>query len=90
MLVRYEELLTDTTRGLQAIFDWLGVSTSGAEVEMIVQKMAYENLPPDQTGKGRFVRTAKPGSWRENLNTVEQGALTGIMAETLRAVGYEP
>ena len=88
-LVRYEDLRRDTLAGVKAIFDWLGVAP-GDDIATEVDSMAFERIPSEQRGQGRFTRAATPGLWRENLSDDEQAVIGRILDETLVALGYEP
>ena len=67
VLVRYEELLADTLGTMRRIFDTLGLPADEEELARVVEQHAWENIPEDEKGKGRFFRKGTPGSWREDL-----------------------
>jgi Sulfotransferase family len=89
LLVRYEELLSDTPAQLRRIFDWLDIDASEGDVEAIVARDSLEAVPKDRRGPGKPVRAATPGLWRENLTPNEQEAMHEIMGDKLRELGYE-
>jgi hypothetical protein len=88
-LVRYEDLLASTTPRLQGVLAWLGRDVDPADVERTVELLSVSNMPTEHRGSGRFVRSASPGGWRENLTPEEQEAVHRIMGATLARVGYE-
>ena len=71
VLVRYEELRSDTLGTMKRIYSTLGIEVDGRELEQVVNKHSWENIPEDQKGQGKFYRKATPGGWREDL-TPEQ------------------
>ena len=90
MLIRYEELLTDTGTKLRAIFDWLEVSVPESRLERIVANYSFKAIDPERRGPGTPYRAAQPGLWRESFNEQEQTVLEDIMGEKLRELGYAP
>jgi len=89
LLVRYEEMLSDTPTQLRRIFDWLGLELKDKNLEAIVKRQAFESAPKDRRGPGRPMRAATPGLWRENLTEDEQGTMDEIMGAKLAELGYE-
>jgi hypothetical protein len=89
LLVRYEELLTDTPAQLGKIYDWLGLDVDDREVQAIASRLAYDSVPKDRRGPGKDIRAASPGLWRENLTEEEQEAMHEVMGPKLRELGYE-
>jgi Sulfotransferase family len=90
VLVRYEHLLERPRLELARVCATLGVDAADAELERIVDRHAFSNVDRSQRGSGQEVRAANPGSWRVNLTSEEQAAMTAIMGPELRAMGYEP
>jgi hypothetical protein len=89
LLVRYEEMLSDTPTQLRRIFDWLGLELKDKNLEAIVKRQAFESAPKDRRGPGRPMRAATPGLWRENLTEDEQRTMDEIMGAKLAELGYE-
>jgi hypothetical protein len=71
VLVRYEELRVDTVGTLKRIYSTLGITVDEQQIERVVDEHAWENIPEEQKGEGKFYRKATPGSWRNDL-TPEQ------------------
>lgn len=84
----YEDLLSDTEAGLREILAWLGV-TPRADLAELVSKGSFEAVPESERGKGKFVRSASPGAWRDNLTPDECAALDEICGPQLHALGYD-
>ena len=87
--VRYEDLLADTPAELARIGHWLGFEDSEAWATEIAPKHAFEAIPADQRGRGKFHRAASPGLWRENMSEAEQRIMGEVMGAKLRELGYE-
>lgn len=85
LLVRYEDLLTDTHQQLDRTFEWLQVPPPN--IDATVDRHAFRRSP--QHGPQKFVRAAAPGRWRQNLGADEQAMVEGIMGPKLREMGYE-
>jgi hypothetical protein len=80
VLVRYEELRSDTLGTMKRIYSTLGIAVNEQELERVIEKHSWESIPEDQKGEGKFYRKASPGGWREDL-TPEQAR---IVEETAR------
>lgn len=89
LLVRYEEILTDTPGQLRRIFDWLAIDVGDEELTGIAERHAFSSAPRDRRGPGRPMRAASPGLWRENLTEQEQRTMHEIMGPKLAELGYE-
>jgi hypothetical protein len=89
LLVRYEEILSDTETQLRRIFDWLELDVKEKELAGIVKRHAFESAPRDRRGPGKPMRAATPGLWRENLTEEEQALMHEIMGAKLEELGYD-
>jgi hypothetical protein len=49
-----------------------------------VQKHAWENIPEDEKGQGKFYRKATPGSWREDLTPGQVEIVEQVSAPLLK------
>ncbi len=89
LTVRYEDLLADTPEELERIGRWLGVETPPGWASDVAARHAFERIPEDQRGSGKFHRAATPGLWREHMTVAEQQLMRDAMNEKLRELGYE-
>jgi hypothetical protein len=89
LLVRYEDILSDTPTQLRRIFDWLGLELNDKSLETIVERHAFASAPKDRRGAGKPMRAATPGLWRENLTEDEQRTMHDIMGSKLAELGYD-
>lgn len=88
LLVRYEELLSDTQPQLERVLTWAGLPVPAGLAEH-VEKLSFAQVRESDKGAGRFHRAATPGLWRTNLSDAEQVAVEDVMAPVLRRLGYE-
>jgi len=80
VLVKYEELRSDTLGMMMRIHSELGMAVNEKKMRSSVEEHSWENIPEEEKGEGKFRRKAKPGGWREDL-TPEQAR---IVEETTR------
>lgn len=88
LLVRYEDLLSDTPEMLRSIYSWLDLEPPEDLVER-VKANSFDALPATAKGSGKFQRAATPGLWRENLSPDEQNCCAEVMGPMLSAMGYD-
>ncbi|HEV2370141.1 MAG TPA: sulfotransferase [Acidimicrobiales bacterium] len=87
LLVRYEDLLSDTPKNLLAVYSWLQLDPP-ADLQERVKARSFDSAPTSSKGSGQFRRAATPGLWRKNLSPEEQSWCMEIMGATLTAQGY--
>ncbi len=88
ILIRYEELLENTYENLKKIYEFMGVEISKNELEKLIDKFSFKNIPKDQKGSGKFVRSASPGKWKENFTDEEITIMENIMNPMLKKLNY--
>jgi hypothetical protein len=49
------------------MYDGLGIPLDGEQLARAVDKHAWENIPEEEKGQGKFYRKATPQGWREDL-----------------------
>jgi len=86
VLVRYEELRSDTLGTMKRIYSTLGIEVDEGELSRIVEKHSWENIPEDQKGEGKFYRKASPGGWREDLTPKQAETVERITAPLLKVL----
>ncbi len=89
VLVKYEELRKNTFETIFSIYKFLKIEISENDLNKIISKYSYENIPEDEKGQGKFVRFASPGKWKENFTNEEVDITNKIMGETLKSLGYD-
>jgi hypothetical protein len=80
-------LRTEVVAILHQIVSWLGLDVSQQALEASVESHRFERMPA--TGPQEFVRSAAPGSWRENLREDEQSVVERLLGGKLRELGYD-
>ncbi|HWM63177.1 MAG TPA: sulfotransferase [Solirubrobacterales bacterium] len=87
LLVRYEVLRERTAETLAGVCGTLGLEQG--QVQEVADRHRFECVPPEVRGSRHAVRTARPGSWRENLTRGEQEAMHEVLGPALAECGYE-
>lgn len=89
MTVRYEDLRSDPAATLRKIASWLRLDLGETAVAGATAATSFDAYPAEQKGRGKALRFASPGHWREGMSEAEQEAVVGIMGDKLRELGYE-
>jgi Sulfotransferase domain len=89
VLVRYEDLRSDTLGEMRRIYSTLGIEVDQEELARTVEKHSWENIPEEEKGEGKFYRKATPGGWREDL-TPEQAKIIEKVTAPLLEEFYPP
>ncbi len=84
ILVRYEELRADTLGTMRRIYSTLGIPVEEKALARVVEKHAWESVPEEEKGEGKFYRKAKPGGWREDLTPKQVEIIESITAPLLK------
>jgi len=88
ILVKYEDLLTNTLTELRKIYDFLHISITDDQLKDITDRFNFEKVPESKKGSGKFYRIATPGKWKDNFNQDEKELMNSIMGETLKKMNY--
>jgi len=83
VLIKYEDLRTDTLNVMRRIHSELGIEGDDAVLARVVEAHAWENVPEEEKGEGKFRRKAKPGGWQEDLSPKQVKAIEKITAPLL-------
>jgi hypothetical protein len=84
VLVRYEELRADTLGTMKRMYSTLGVPVDDAELEWVVDKHSWENIPEEKRGEGKFYRKATPGGWKDDLTEEQVEMVERVTAPLLK------
>ena len=84
VLIKYEDLRADTLGTMRRIYSTLGIPVDDEAVVRAVEKHAWENVPAENKGEGKFHRKAKPGGWQDDLTPEQAETVEGITAPLLR------
>jgi hypothetical protein len=83
VLIRYEELRSDTLGTMKRIYSTLGIPVKEGELARVVKKHSWENIPEEEKGQGKFYRKAAPGGWREDLTPKQAKIVERVTAPIL-------
>jgi hypothetical protein len=89
LTVRYEGLRADPARALREIAAWLGLELGEGAVREAAAATSFDAYPPEVKGRGKPLRFASPGHWRESLSEAEQEMIMEIMGAKLAELGYD-
>lgn len=88
-LVTYEELRESATDAMNRLCSELFLNVKREQIERIVESHAWENIPEEEKGHGKFQRKATPGGWREDLTPEQVAIVEGICKPFMDRFGYE-
>jgi hypothetical protein len=66
------------------MYSTLGIEVDEGELERVIEKHSWENIPEDQKGQGKVFRKATPGGWREDLTPEQAEVVAKITAPLLK------
>jgi len=89
LMIKYEDLRYNTKPLLRKIYDFIDIDIPENELETLVDKNSFENIPVELKGKGKSIRSATPGKWKQNFSNVEKELINQIMLPTLKKLGYD-
>jgi hypothetical protein len=84
VLVRYEDLRATPRDCVLYICDSLGIDVYREQLEQAIERHAFENIPQENRGQGKFHRRATPGGWREDLTPEQARTVEEITGPLLR------
>ncbi len=84
VLVRYEDLRADALGEMRRIYSSLGIPADERDLSEAVEKHAWENVPEEEKGEGKFYRKATPGAWTEDLTTEQARIVEKVTAALLK------
>jgi len=86
--VKYEDLRKNTHKELKKLYNFIGIKITKNDLEQIIEKYSFENIPEKKKGSGKVTRSASPGKWTENFNNKEKKIIAKIIKDTLKNLGY--
>ena len=87
-LLKYEELKNNTFDQLKKTYEFIGENINDKDLNDIIERYDFENIPPEEKGSGKFYRSATPGAWKKNFSRSEQQLMNSIMGNTLAQFDY--
>ena len=88
--MRYERLRAGTFAEMRHLAHVLGLPCDERRLHKAVERHAYERIPEERKGPGKFVRTARVGGWAEELEPAEKAAIQRRLGDFLAGRGYPP
>jgi hypothetical protein len=88
-LVTYEDLRADPNEGLRRACARLDIPVGDEEIGAAVDRAAWQRIPDDAKGDGKFFRKATPGAWTDDL-TPEQARIVAEVTEPVSLRLREP
>jgi hypothetical protein len=83
VVVRYEDLRADTLGTMKRMYGELNVPVEESKLAKAVEKHAWENIPEEEKGQGKFYRKATPEAWRQDLTRRQVKTVERITAPLL-------
>ena len=83
-LIRYEDLRANTLGTVRRLCSALESPATEKQLARVVEKYAWENVPEEEKGEGKFYRKAIPGGWREDLTPGQARIVEEITAPLLK------
>jgi hypothetical protein len=84
VLVRYEDLRSDTLDEMKRIYSALEITVDEGELAQAVERCAWENIPEDKKGPGTVRRRGTSGGWREDLTSSQVEIVESVTAPILK------
>jgi len=81
--VRYEDLRAHPVEVLGQVCRTLAIPASDGDVVTTVDRWAWEQIPSEMRGEGKFFRKATPGAWRGDLTPQQVEIIEGETAPIL-------
>jgi len=84
VLVRYEDLLSDTLGTMKRIYSELEIEVDEEGLASTVEGHSWKNIPEEEKGEGKFYRKGVSGGWREDLTPDQVTVVERITGPLLR------
>ncbi len=91
-LMRYEDLLRETTSIMEDVFGFLNVETRRGEVSDICREHSFSLESKQQTAEadaGSYMRKGIVGDWKNHFSDQCVSSFERIAGEALQLAGYE-
>lgn len=94
IVARYEDLLDDPVREMQAVYSFLSVAADEVTTRAAVDRCSFEKLSggrkPGEADNSSFFRKGVAGDWRNYFTSDAVVAFKSIAGDFLVEAGYEP
>lgn len=85
MIVRYEDLRASPLGTMRKLCSELQLPIDQSLLSDVVEAHAWEKIPKQEKGSGKFYRKAKPGGWKEELSPKQTEIVENITNPLLEA-----
>src|SRR5579872_694033 len=101
LLLRYEDMISDTPRELAKISEFLGIHPAPQQIQQAVERSSADRMRALEKTQGHsfsltnsrpdlpFVRVAKSGDWRSSLSDALTGKIEAAWAPLMHSLGYD-
>lgn len=102
LLIRYEDLLSDTARELARVAEFGGFPASSDRIARAVELSSVEKMRENEKKEGdrtnlikgsrgdiQFVRAAKSGGWRNELSEQQAARIEAAWGDVMACLGYD-
>ena len=86
--VRYEDLRADPAAELRRVCDGVGLDCAATTAEAAARRHDFDRVARWRRGRGKAIRHAKPGAWRQELRADELDAVIDATGAKLVELGY--
>lgn len=97
LVLRYEDMLSDTTACFRTLLEWSGIPFTESQLKLAVEAASFKNLQAKENqsgfkerGKSRtpFFRSGKAGGWREALTDTQIDRIISCHGRVMARLGY--
>jgi len=89
LLVKYEDLRNDPQNEINRIYQFLGYELPEEKIKKIVEATKFENISDELKGEDKNFRKAKPGGYKDSMDTDEIKLINSVIGENLKKFGYK-
>jgi len=89
IFIKYEDLLSNTYEELKKLYEFAQIPISKNEINDLIRKYDFENIPKSEKGSEKFYRFATPGKWKENFSEHQKQEMLFIMENVLTKLNYK-
>lgn len=97
LLCRYEDMCLEPKRVFSEVVQFLGIETTGADIDKAIEQTSFERLRQQEAEKGfseriypesKFFRKGQVGDWQNVLTDEQVGRIIAVNGSTMRKLGY--
>jgi len=93
LIVRYEDLLSDTIGTFKQAIKFLDIEISNDKLEYIINKHSFKNVSGRERGESdnkQFVRKGVSGEWKTSFSDKQRELFVKIGEDVVKKLKYEP